>query len=286
MDDATANDTLAHYTRLHVLPVFQVLKSQQGHFYGVHHGEIAIKWYAEGDLDVAHDNCSDHPWYPDVIAHIEYRQGLLAQVKCLNDDDATNSILIGAMERRARLDVVHDRLHLEKLGRDPYDIAILESGLTEEEDRLQALPGMSGLVADSGIGTDDDIQARRAKGGPISPQGKVVLPTLQRILNSINMDPELVFDRSKFRQLKAENYTVIKAWPRQRHAALRQPHFQGGKDDFILLIRWLTTHRAEMQSILRYLPYPEVVANMLPIELLLQWGELEGYEYRWQQSAT
>ncbi|KAE8971751.1 hypothetical protein PR003_g28006 [Phytophthora rubi] len=112
MDDATAKDMLAHYARLHVLPVLLVLKSQEGLFCGVHHGDIAIKWHAEGDLDFAQDNCSDHTWYPEVIEHIEYSHGVIAQVDSLNDDDTTNSILIGAMERRARLDVVHDRLQL------------------------------------------------------------------------------------------------------------------------------------------------------------------------------
>ncbi|KAE9308609.1 hypothetical protein PR003_g20705 [Phytophthora rubi] len=133
MDDATAKEMLAHYTRLHVLPVLIVLKRNEGHFYGVHHGDIAIKWHAEGDLDFTRTNCPSHPWYDEVKAHIAYSQGLLAQVDYLNDDDATNKILIGAMERRARLDVVHDRLNMDKLDRDPYDIAILESGLAAEE---------------------------------------------------------------------------------------------------------------------------------------------------------
>ncbi|KAE8887829.1 hypothetical protein PF003_g28140 [Phytophthora fragariae] len=141
MDDATAKTMLGHYARLHVLPVFMMLKRHEGHFNGVHHGDIAIKWHAEGDLDFTQANCRSHSWYEEVKAHIDYSQGLLAQVDYLNDDDATNTILIGAMERRARLDVIHDRLRLDTLDRDPYDIAILESGLEVEEERIHTLAG-------------------------------------------------------------------------------------------------------------------------------------------------
>ncbi|KAE8979925.1 hypothetical protein PR002_g24277 [Phytophthora rubi] len=62
MDDVTATDMLAHYARLHVLPVLLVLKGHEGHFCGVHHGDIAVKWHAEGDLEFTHANCSEQPW--------------------------------------------------------------------------------------------------------------------------------------------------------------------------------------------------------------------------------
>ncbi|KAE9164582.1 hypothetical protein PF004_g29780 [Phytophthora fragariae] len=278
MDDATAKTMLGHYARLHVLPVFMMLKHHEGHFNGVHHGDIAIKWHAEGDLDFTQANCRSHSWYEEVKAHIDYSQGLLAQVDYLNDDDATNTILIGAMERRARLDVIHDRLRLDTLDRDPYDIAILESGLEVEEERIHTLAGTGSYDAHpepahtTGGAHGSDQRSR------ISPQGYVVLSTLQRILNAINMDPELVSDRSKFRHLKAENTTAITGWLNQDHSSMRKPQFQGTSADFLPLMRWLTTHRAEMQSLLKYVPYPEIVAKMLPSELLLTWGALEVYD--------
>ncbi|KAE8902554.1 hypothetical protein PF005_g25553 [Phytophthora fragariae] len=163
------------------------------------------------------------------------------------------------MERRARLDVVHDRLNMDKLDRDPYDIAILESGLAAEEERIQNLAGSGSYDAHLGAVHAEGGMHGSAKRSRISPQGYVVMPTLQRILNAINMDPELVSDRSKFRQLKAENSTAITEWLTQSHPSLRKPPFKGAQSDLLPLMRWLTYHRAEMQSLFKYVPYPEVV---------------------------
>lgn len=60
IDDASAKDMLYHYVRLHVLPVLLVLKKHEGHFYGVYHDELSVKWQTEGDRQFAEDNCADH----------------------------------------------------------------------------------------------------------------------------------------------------------------------------------------------------------------------------------
>jgi hypothetical protein len=61
MEDGLAKEMLAHYARLHVLPVMLVLKRREGHFYGVHHGSISTRWLAEGDMLFADENCPTHP---------------------------------------------------------------------------------------------------------------------------------------------------------------------------------------------------------------------------------
>ncbi|KAE8990196.1 hypothetical protein PF011_g18447 [Phytophthora fragariae] len=68
MDDKQAKAMLEQYARLHVMPVFMVLKRYEGHFYGVHHGEVSTKWQAEGDPDFASTNCASHDWYAEVVA--------------------------------------------------------------------------------------------------------------------------------------------------------------------------------------------------------------------------
>ncbi|KAE8980760.1 hypothetical protein PR001_g24195, partial [Phytophthora rubi] len=105
MDDRTAKEMLAKYADLHVLPVFIVLKRHEGHFYGVHHGDLAPKWQAEGDLDFAQTHCDSHAWFSEVVAHIEYGASRMDRVDLMEEDADTNTVIIGGMERRDRLDV-------------------------------------------------------------------------------------------------------------------------------------------------------------------------------------
>ncbi|KAE9268531.1 hypothetical protein PF008_g31095 [Phytophthora fragariae] len=178
------------------------------------------------------------------------------------------------MERRARLDVVHDRLNLGRMDRDPYDIAILDGVLKAEADKLHALAGTGGGSAHptGTIVAPDGDSARR---NPISAQGKVARSTLERILDAINADPELVSDRAKLRHLKEENLSAIKVWLRRGHTQPRQPQFHGGTDDFLPLMTWLVMHRTALHDLLQFVPYPELIAKFLPREMLLRWGDLE-----------
>ncbi|KAL4106603.1 hypothetical protein PRIC1_004650 [Phytophthora ramorum] len=197
----------------------------------------------------------------------------------MQDDDDPNSAIIGALDRRSRLDVIHDRLQLDKLDSVYYDIAILEDGLAEEAARLQLRAEADGdaprLVNEQHGADEDDKEALRF---PISPQGRVALPTYQRILNAIRLEPELLSDRSKLRQLRKENEAAPTNWRQNTKAAFRPPRGRDEKTDFIKLMHWFLGNRPALHDLFKHLPFPELAAKMLPAELLQRWGELEAYD--------
>lgn len=279
IDDATAKDMFAHFEKLHVLPVCLVLKKHEGHFYGVHNGDMSAHWHAEGDRQFAMENCGSHPWISEVIAHIDYSSSRLAHVDALTDTAAVNTILIGGMEHRRRLDVVHDRLHLPRLDGDGYDMAHLEASLSAEGDRLQQAAGPDTIVESrytdtDGVGSDGTNLPRH----PITTSGRVAQPALCRILNSKRLDPELMADRSKLRQLIKENAAAVEEWCRHGPRAVRPPTQSSGAPTILGLMPWLLEHRHALHSIFRYLPFPEVAAKMLPTETLMMRGALEAYD--------
>ncbi|KAE8969574.1 hypothetical protein PR001_g27369 [Phytophthora rubi] len=281
LDDASAKNMLAHYASLHVLPTMLVLKRHEGHFYGVHHGELATRWQAEGDLVFANENCSTHSWFDEIVAHNAYSTEHMGRIDVLNDEDVTNAVIIGATERRDRLDIIHDRLRLPRLDREPYDIAILDSDLQAEANRLHKQAGPARPAStDAGEGRDRQVPDARTTGrAPISTQGRVALQTMQRILDSMDMEPEFISDRSKMRQLQEENDQAAATW-RRRLSRARTPDRPppGGARDLLATVRWLLPHRDTLHDLLGYLPYPEVAVKMMPTALLQQWGELEVYD--------
>ncbi|KAE9172984.1 hypothetical protein PF004_g27113 [Phytophthora fragariae] len=93
MDDRTAKIMLRAYANLHVLPVFMILKRHEGHFYGVRHGDLTLRWQAEGDLSFAQDYCAHHEWFNEVIAHMEDCQSRTEEIELLADSADTNAFL-------------------------------------------------------------------------------------------------------------------------------------------------------------------------------------------------
>ncbi|KAE9311418.1 hypothetical protein PR003_g20022 [Phytophthora rubi] len=279
MTDATAKEMFRTYARLHVLPVIIVLKRHEGHFYGVHHGDVSTRWQAEGDLTFTHAHYASHSWFQEVLTLGEYSVAQLGRADVMEDEDQTNMIIIGGMERRDRLDVVHDRLGLPRLDSAPYDIAILEDGLHAETDRLQALVGQMG-TGPANPPPSPGTTARRGTPvrAPISNHGRVEFTVLSRILNSIEMEPELLSDRSKLRQLLKENTSAVTTWRRTADPQLKPPIPHGGRADLMAMLPWLLEHRAALHALFSYLPYPELAAKMVPMSQMLFWGALEAYD--------
>ncbi|KAE9020863.1 hypothetical protein PR001_g13494 [Phytophthora rubi] len=104
-------------------------------------GTYPTKWQAEGVIAFTHAHCASHSWSQEVLDHGEYSATQIGRVDVMTDDEHTNRITIGGMERWDRLDVVHDRLHLPRLDSTPYDIAILEDDLQAEAARIQEQTG-------------------------------------------------------------------------------------------------------------------------------------------------
>ncbi|KAE9201610.1 hypothetical protein PF005_g14888 [Phytophthora fragariae] len=279
MTDAEAKAMLTQYASLHVMPVFMVLKKHEGHFYGVRHGDVSTKWHAEGDASFTRNHCEGHDWYEEVLTHIKYGQRNAASVDPLQSDDATNMVIIGAMERRDRLDVVHDRLRLPRLDRVPYDVTILANGLEAEADRLRQVAGLSGnrlLTAETAPESGQDVSTGTR--APITSYGRAEQPTMLRILDSIRLEPEILADRSKLRQLLKENDVAITAWKRRTQPGHSPPGGHSSQGEFDTMFKWLLARRDQLHDMFAFLPYPELAAKRVPTELLLRWGALEAYD--------
>lgn len=279
MVDGDAKMMLQQYARLHVLPVLIVLKRHEGHYYGVQHGGLAVRWHAEGDQEFAETNCVSHPWLPEVLAHIELSEPKLAGVDTLHDLDEVNTVIIGGMEHRERLDIIHDRLHLPRLDGECIDLVDLEARLGAEGDRLHRVAGPSDTAALSVRTNSGGIMLHTtAKRSPISSHGRAAQAVMGRILDSIRLEPELLADRSKLRQLQHENSTAVTIWVTQVSRDLRPPTQRGGKYDLMGLMPWLLDHRKSLHSLFHYLPYPELAAKNLQKDTLLLWGAMEVYD--------
>lgn len=134
-------------------------------------------------------------------------------VDFLQDTTEINTTIIGGMERRDRLDVIHDRLQIPRLDKESYDIALLEDGLSLEADRLQRAAGPAVCTSPQHATSRGERQSRPAGArSPISPHGRVAHEALTWIFNSIELEPELLADRSKLRQLPRENNLAISRW--------------------------------------------------------------------------
>jgi hypothetical protein len=275
MDDSKALEMLRQYARLHVLPVMMVIKRHEGHFYGVHHGEIATRWQAEGDRQFADANCATHPWYDEILAHMAYSEPRMSTTDPGDCSEETDMILIGGMEPRARLDIVHDRLGLPRLNAEGFDMDAMEDGLHGEGGRLQqeAGPPSPGLGESTRI--HDGATNRRF---PITTQGRAAREPVRRILDSIGLEPELMADRAKLRQLLQANAAAMSDWCHHTEAGRGMPKTPDGHHGIVGMMPWLLAHRTALHALFRHLPYPELAAKQLPSKLLQQWGALEAYD--------
>jgi hypothetical protein len=287
MEDQEAKLMLSHYARLHVMPVMLVLKRHEGHFYGVHHGTLSTQWLAEGDRQFAESNCSTHTWFEEIIAHMDYSQGRMEDVDPMTDSEEVDIILIGGMEHHDRLDVIHERLGHQSLNADGFDIAHMEAFLGAEGDRLQAaagpVPQQEALFADETYARNPH---ESAKCFPLPTHSRVALAQMQRILGSIGMDPELLPDRNKLRQLLQTNSDAVKAWCRVATAEARLGGLPDRQRDLQEMMPWLIAHRMELHSLFAYLPYPELAAKQLPKKTIQKWTELEDYDVKVQTIRT
>ncbi|KAE8879708.1 hypothetical protein PF005_g22588 [Phytophthora fragariae] len=195
MADVDAKLMLQQYARLHVLPVLIVLKKHERHYYGVQHGGLAVRWHAEGDHEFAETNCDSHPWISEVLAHIEASVPKLAGVDPLHDLEEVNNVIIGGMEHRERLDIIHDRLCLPRLDGECVDLVELDARLGAEGDRLHRAAGPQVTAALSARSDNGgSLLPINAKRGPISSHGRVAEVVMGRILDSIRLEPELLAD--------------------------------------------------------------------------------------------
>ncbi|KAE8883466.1 hypothetical protein PF003_g32558 [Phytophthora fragariae] len=210
---------------------------------------------------------------------MEYCESRTDEVDCEVDTDEANAFLIGTMERRDRLDIVHDRLQLPRLDNGHYDMDILTRDLPTEAARLQAQAGNPG--AGSPVGTDPLPSAGHrpvTSTAMISKHGRVSIQALQRILNTRAAEPEHMADRTKLRQLRKENHTALRDWmTRGQHR--QQLNLPAGSTNTLLeVLTALIEHRVALHELLATLPYPELAVKVLPKAVLLRWGDLEAYD--------
>jgi hypothetical protein len=205
-----------------------------------------------------------------------YSAPRMAELNPLECSEEVDTILIGGLEHRDRLDVVHDRIGLPRLDAAGFDIAAMEETLSEEGERLQNAAGPVTAAVEAGAEIHTRMQdGTNGRRFPIDLQGRAALAPVQRILDSIGMEPELMADRAKLRHLLQTNAAAMKDWRRTymtvRGGTVPQERQTGLAD----MMPWLLTHRSELHSLFHHLPYPELAMKQLAPKIVQQWGALE-----------
>lgn len=283
LSDPEVKRILVQYAKLHVMPVCMVLRRQEGHFYGVYHGEQYIRWQAEGDSEWLQDTCSNMEWADEVLTHNKYAAAKLDSLNPMEDSDLANALLIGGLPRRERLNVIFRRLRMTMLDSEHHDMADLEQQLVKEEQHILRAAGLivqqpAGFTEGKGTaspGTQPTWIARASH--KISYHGRVGEQVYDRILRAPDGEPRILADRTKMRLLHQENDDAVAGWLQRLQLRQKSTAALAQGRGLMGLFPWLLDHRAELHELFNYLPYPELAAKSVPLRSLRKWGQLVIY---------
>ncbi|KAE9020703.1 hypothetical protein PR002_g12453 [Phytophthora rubi] len=254
LSDRDAREYLFQCWNLHVVPYFLVLRLQERHFYGVAHGELFVKWRAEGDPAYAEVVSDSYPWKETLNQLRPSDEVDLESLNKLANMQSVNSVLIKRISMRDRLDVVHARLGLPTLDADGYDneeeLTLL---IAQEDSLLQETYGIDGHASGSQDSGDVVTAVERIPTRyPRASRGDITENSYFRILSSENRDSVPEEDRPQYALLTAANGEAFS--------------------------RWCTIYRKQLQ-----VPPTELEAKHWSFDDLVAWGTSE--VYREQVSA-
>ncbi|OWZ20995.1 hypothetical protein PHMEG_0004516 [Phytophthora megakarya] len=155
--------------RLHVLPIILLLRNHESHFYGVGHGDIFLKWEAEGDPGYAQTLLDRYDWASkytskpsDVsVYEVDSDIGFVVSkagkpIDLMDDTDAVNEVLRQSLPTRQRLDIAQVRMGWPPLDEVPYDVKEIEDHMLRQVREVQRNLGMdSYAVGTCSLGTED-----------------------------------------------------------------------------------------------------------------------------------
>lgn len=266
---------------LHVLPTSLVLRHDERHFYGVGHGELYLKWRAEGDPAFAADISDTFSWKEDVNNLTDAERTMdLASVNQLADRADVNSIQIKRQEMRARLHVVHARL-----GRPILDAAYRpiasDADLQQEEQHIHTAYGIDAYSTGS---QQDETNGNEVWSMPTRyarpAYGDLVQNTYFRLLRaskSVSMDEE---DVPLADLIAAANLEAFSKWGVHFRETFQIPLTKRRGSRPTDITKWLLKDHQALRQLFAFLPYPEHEAKNWALAHLIKWGELELHNER------
>lgn len=289
ISDKKALALFEHCANLHVLPTIMVLKQHENHFYGVgHSADVFLRWHAEGDKSFAADIAGDFDWLAtinqvpadesdlDVMTmYYEMDPAKLTDAAKV-ENQRVNAAIIRRIPMRKRLNILFTRLDEPPLDNEPYtDSGLLELMHAAETALYDHHECISGFTAPP-VSADRLPQLRHQR-FQVSLHGRVESEIYKRLLQSINLEPELPADNVKMRHLVKENYEAVKTWRGAAGHLIEVPAISDARELWTDLLPALFEHPAALHQLFSYLPYPELAVKSFPLKLLLQWGEQEEY---------
>ncbi|OWZ13982.1 hypothetical protein PHMEG_00012613 [Phytophthora megakarya] len=282
--DKQAITLLEQCARMHVLPTIMVLKQHENHFYGVGHpADVFLRWNAEGDPKYANTIAREFKWLGEINIIPEGEPALLADMP-LTITDADPKVLdaiIRRMPMRKRLDILFTRLNLPVLNDEEYDDRKLELLMNETEAAIYDVTDDISLPHIVGTSFSDLPHLRHSR-FQVSTHGRVGPEVYLRLLQSINMNPELTADSGKMRRLIKENHDAVRDWHQTVRGSIHAPHLSDSDTLLLDIFPWLIEHQSALHQLFSYLPYPELAAKELTQQNILRWGEREVY---WENIA-
>lgn len=275
MTDRLAREYLYHCWRLHVLPHILTIHHQERHFYGVAHGELYVRWRAEGDPEFTATVPDTFPWKATVNILQVGEDANLSTINRLADLPEVNAILIKRLTMRERLDVVHARLGLPILDAEGYDDEeALEELIRTETQLLQEDYGIDGYVSGSQEHTDQDALPELPPRYPRAATGDLTEDSHFRLLRaSTDADIEDI-DRPQLALLKAANQEAFGRWCTLYRPTLHVPDTKRRSTPHSISV-WLLDNHRSLRHLFAFLPYPELEAKCWPFADLMTWGAVE-----------
>ncbi|KAE8985764.1 hypothetical protein PR001_g21724 [Phytophthora rubi] len=178
--------------------------------YGVNHGELFLRWRAEGDPEFAATITASFEWKETANDMTEHERNVdLSTVNQLADSDMVHSLLMKRCEMRERLDLVHARLGLPILDSAGTE-ADWDSILTAEGQLMHVEYGLNSYAAHSqpDSGPEDDEACKPRRYARVAT-GNVMMTSYFRILRDTPAAPMDTVDRPLVALLKTANHDAF-----------------------------------------------------------------------------
>ncbi|OWZ15500.1 hypothetical protein PHMEG_00010842 [Phytophthora megakarya] len=281
LTDRAARDYLYECWRLHVMPTFLILHHQNRHFSGVQHGELLLRWNAEGDPGYAAMLDSTYEWRNTVNILSNGEDIDLSEINVLERNDAIDAVMTKKLPMNERLRIVLTRLGLPILDMHELDERKLDENIVEEERLIHESYGIDGYASGSqvipketSISNDWTEHPKRA---PRVATGTAVEAAYSRILGMADVREVESTDRPTYDLICAANREAFTRWTNLYRAKFSIPLMKRTQTMSETIRSWLLEHHQVLRHLFAYLPYPELEAKCWSRKDLLAWGEIEAY---------
>ncbi|GMG15426.1 unnamed protein product [Phytophthora fragariaefolia] len=277
LTDREATEYLRNCWALHVLPTFLILRQHERQFYGVRHGELFLKWRAEGDPSYTESIAAQFSWKSTINELTARERDVdLSTVNRLADCEEVNKLLIKRLDMRERLDLVHARLGLHILASAGIE-ADWDQILESEEQRIHEGYGLDMYAAryqtDEETKTEQDQPPRRY---PRAATGEVMMTSYYRILRDSPESPMDPLDKPLDSLISAANEDAFNKWCTLYRKRFTTPSTKR-RTKLADLRSWLLTKPEATRHLYAFLPYPEYEAKQWQHQQLEAWGAQEVY---------